>query len=108
MYTTRILFRLLDVIVGFLEIIIGLRIILKLFGANPFTPFVAWVYETSRPLLSPFLGMFPSPTLKGGFVIEFSALFALIIYAFLAAIIEEILNQFASNTRERELQRKHK
>jgi len=106
MYTTRILFRLLDVVLGFVEFLIGLRLILKFFGANPFTPFVSWVYQTSQPLLAPFIGMFPSPTLRGGFVIEISALFALIVYAFIASIIEEILNQFEANAFEREYNRK--
>src|SRR5689334_9352279 len=108
MYTTRILFRLLDGILGFVELLIGLRVILKFFGANAFSPFVSWVYETSRPLLAPFANMFPSPVIQGGFVIEFSALFALIVYAFIASIIEEILNQFEANELERRYKQKHK
>jgi hypothetical protein len=31
--------------------------------------------------------MFPSPRLEGGFVIEFSALIALVVYAFLGFVI---------------------
>lgn len=108
MYTTRILFRLLDAVLGFVELLIGLRIILKFFDANQATPFVMWVYETSKPLLAPFINMFPSPTITGGFVIEFSAVFALIVYAFIASIIEEILNQFEANAAQRDYKQKHK
>lgn len=76
-----------NLILGFIEILIGLRIILKLFGANASVPFVNWVYETSQPLLAPFLGIFPSPVINGSFLIEFSAIFALIVYALLAYLI---------------------
>lgn len=75
---------------------LSLRIVLKLFGASVTAPFVHWIYETTNPLLSPFSGMFPAPKITGGFVIEFSTLFALIIYAtigYLAAeIIESLIN----------------
>lgn len=80
-----------NVVLGFVEVLIGLRIILKLFDANAATPFVNWVYETTRPLLAPFAGIFPSPVLNGGFVIEFSAIFALIIYALIAYLIESLI-----------------
>lgn len=73
------------------ELIISLRIILKLFGASETAPFVQWVYETSGPLLEPFIGMFPSPNISGGFVIEFSALFGLMVYAFIGYILLEIV-----------------
>ncbi len=73
-----------------MEGLIGLRILLKLLGANTLAPFVRWVYETSKPLLAPFEGMFPSPHLRGGFVIEVSALFAFLAYAFIEYLIEEL------------------
>ncbi len=77
---------------GFVETLIGLRIILKLFGASTQASFVTWVYETTKPLLSPFAGIFPAPVLDGYFVVEFSAIFALIVYAFLAYFIEAAVN----------------
>lgn len=81
-----------NLVLGFIEIMIGLRIILKLFGANSSVPFVQWVYETTQPLLAPFLGIFPSPVLEGGFVIEFSAIFAMIIYALIAYLITAVVS----------------
>ncbi len=95
------LFFLIDTIVGFIELLIGVRILLKFFGANLATPFVAWVYETSRPLLAPFANMFPSPTFTSGFVIEFSALFALIFYAFIGVLVEEALQRLYGLALER-------
>jgi len=87
---TSVLF-LIDLVFGVVEFFIGFRIILKLLGANPQAPFVSWVYETSRPLLAPFLGMFPSPRLQGRFLLEFSALFGLLVYGLIAYGISEII-----------------
>src|SRR3990167_3626270 len=74
-------------VINLVEGLLGLRILLKLFGASSQAPFVEWVYETTDSLLAPFAGMFPSPRLEGGFVIEFSALIALVVYAFLGFVI---------------------
>lgn len=84
---------LLDLIFGFISILIGLRIILKLFGASTGSSFVRWVYETSSPLISPFVGMFPSSTLTSGSVIEISALFALIFYLIISFVIYWLIDQ---------------
>lgn len=81
-----------SVIIGFVLVVIGLRVILKLFGANPFIPFVDWVYDTSASLISPFAGIFPTPVLDGAFIIEFSSLFALIVYSLLAYLIYQLVD----------------
>ncbi len=92
-----------SVITYVIEILLALRVLLKMFGANPLAPFVAWVYETTRPLLTPFIGMFPSPRVET-FVIEFSALFALIVYLLagelLITFIAYIENNFLSQVRK--------
>jgi uncharacterized protein YggT (Ycf19 family) len=91
MFTTQLILTISRLILGFIEFIIGLRIILKFFGANAATPFVTWVYNTSQPLLEPFEGMFPSAQIEGGFIIEISALIGLIVYAVIGYVIEEAL-----------------
>ncbi|MDE2026134.1 MAG: YggT family protein [Patescibacteria group bacterium] len=85
-----------DILFSFVEGLIALRILLKFFGANPFTPFVVWVYQTSKPLLAPFEGIFPTATTRNGFVLEVSALFALLVYAFLGYIIREGLEELST------------
>lgn len=82
---------LINFVVGIVEALLGVRILLKLLGANPAAPFVNWVYVTSNQLITPFQGMFPSPVLEGGFVLEFSAIFALIVYAFVGYLLTEFL-----------------
>src|SRR5689334_17385866 len=97
MWTAQVILWITNIIIGFIELMIGLRILLKLIGANTVAPFVQWVYETSQPLLGPFQGMLPSATVPGTpgrFTIELSALFAFLVYAFLAYLIGEILEYF--------------
>jgi uncharacterized protein YggT (Ycf19 family) len=83
-------------IIALIEGLLGLRILLKFLGASSQAPFVNWTYETTNPLLSPFEGIFPTSTLSGGFVLEASALFALIIYAFFGFLIESVINYLIS------------
>jgi hypothetical protein len=81
----------LTILIGFAETAIAVRILLKLMGASEMAPFVRWVYDMSAPLISPFIGMFPSPTLSGPFTIEFSAIFALFVYMFIGYLIQEAI-----------------
>lgn len=91
MTLSRILIYFNNLVFGLIELIIGLRIILKLFGANPDTPFVAWINAVSDSLIYPFQGIFPSPVLSGGFVLEVSAIIALLVYALIGYILGEII-----------------
>ncbi len=91
MNLSRILIYFNNLVFGLIELIIALRLILKLFGANPSTPFVAWVNGVSDSLIYPFQGIFPSPVLSGGFVLEVSAIIALLVYAIVGYIIGEII-----------------
>jgi len=98
MFTPELILSMLNLLVVYAESVIGLRIILKLMGANVGAPFVSWVYQSSRPLLSPFEGMFPSSKLDGvPFTIEFSAIFALFAYFFLGYIFQEIIDFISIN-----------
>ncbi len=93
MITPQLLNLFTNSLVSFVEGVIGLRIILKLMGASTAAPFVRWVYETSKPLLYPFEGMFPSSQVAGvPFTIEFSALFALFVYIFIGYLLQEVLD----------------
>jgi uncharacterized protein YggT (Ycf19 family) len=70
----------INLVVSAVEILLGLRLILRFFGANQSTPFVQWVYTTSEPILGPFRGIFPSPVIEGQYVLEFATVFAMLIY----------------------------
>ena len=95
----RYILFLTDTIVGVIEFLLSLRVLLKLLNASAHAPFVQWVYETTKPLLAPFEGMFPTSTLPVGLVLEISTLFALVTYAFLGFLLESLIHQLSSNSR---------
>ena len=96
----RYILFLTDTIVGVIEFLLSLRVLLKLLGASTHAPFVQWVYETTRPLLSPFEGMFPTSTLPVGLVLEISTLFALMTYAFIGFLLESAIHQLSNPPRK--------
>ncbi len=101
MFFSNLLLFLIDFVTGVVEFLIGLRLVLKLFGASTQAPFVVWVYETTAPLLSPFQGMFPNPVLTDGLILEFSALFALIAYALLSYLLSTLIREVEYLSRRR-------
>lgn len=82
------------IIFSFVGILLMFRFVLKFLGANEVSPFVAFIYENTQPLLEPFLFAFPTPSISGRFVIEFTTLFAMFVYAFISYLIEEVLSFF--------------
>ena len=84
-------------VVGVIEVLLIFRFILRLLSANPSANFVGWIYETSYPLLRPFLFAFPTPSVTGGFALEFSTLFAIFAYAFIGYVLQELLEILANS-----------
>lgn len=87
MRPTLYLSRLIHLVVGLVEIVLLLRIVLRLFAANPNASFVHWTYSTSNTLLEPFRGIFPSTVISKSYVLDFTALFALIVYALVGSLL---------------------
>ncbi|GGE48692.1 hypothetical protein GCM10011391_29400 [Pullulanibacillus camelliae] len=75
-----ILSRIINILVSAVQIIMGLYIVLKLFGAAE-VPFVHWIYTLSAPLLAPFKGIFHSILFQESYYLDLSAVFALIVYS---------------------------
>lgn len=90
---------LLNTFIGVVEGFLGLRFILKLFTANSNNAFVSWVYDMSDALLDPFRSVFPVRTFENQYVLEFSTLFAMLVYAIvgivLMALIESVGDSLA-------------
>lgn len=82
-------------IIGLIELLLMFRFVLRLLAANPRADFVAWIYSTTEPLLRPFAFAFPTPAVGGGFVLEFTTLFALFAYAFIGYLLQELLDLLA-------------
>ena len=87
----RMVQALVDLFLGLAEIILGLRVIFRLFAANPDSEFVRWIYDTSGALLAPFRGIFPTAEVSPGHVLDISALFAMLAYGVLAYIVLAII-----------------
>jgi hypothetical protein len=65
-------------IVGFVDVLIAIRFLLKMFGANP-APFVRFMYDLTWPLVAPFHGIFNTDQ-AGRSVFEPESLVAIAIY----------------------------
>lgn len=68
---------------GLLEGLIGIRILLKLIGANPASPFAAFVYGITEPFLVFFKGLTANPSFNNA-VLELHSMFALAVYALIS------------------------
>ena len=65
-------------------VILGISVFLQAFSANPTTPFVKWIYNASATFMQPFRGIFPPRQVSETGYIDSAAIFAMIIYGFIA------------------------
>ena len=75
---------------GALEALIGLRILLKFFAANPNTGFAQIVYGLSNLFLWPFANLTVNPALNG-LVLELTSMIAMIVYGLLVWILVQVI-----------------
>lgn len=87
----RILAGFINFFTGLAALFLGLRVLLRLFGANTEAAFVRWIYDSSGVLLQPFRGMFPTETVSPGHVVDFSALFACVVYGLLGLVLLSLI-----------------
>jgi len=74
-------------ILGVLEVIFAFRLVFKLLGANPQSPFVSLIYTITQTFLAPFSGIFGPPVTRGintQAVLEPKTIIAMIVYAVIA------------------------
>jgi hypothetical protein len=88
----RVLINIIEVILAIITFFIGMRVILKFFGANSATPFVNWIYNISGQLIYPFSGIFPDLSLGGGIMFDVVALISLLAYSLLAYLIIMVIS----------------
>lgn len=73
--------------VGLLEILLGLRLLLRISGANPDNTFAQVIYNLSDPFVAPFSTLFISPVSdQGGNIFDVNVLIAIVVYALLGWI----------------------
>lgn len=88
---SKFITELANFVFGLIDILLIFRFVLKLLAANPQAEFVNWVYDTTQPLLNPFIQAFPTPQVSGGFTLEFTTLFAIFVYTFVGYLVQELL-----------------
>lgn len=77
-------------VIGLINVIITLRFIFLLLGANQGAGFTDFVYSVSAPLVAPFVGIFGEPV-YGESVFEISSLLAIVIYTLIGWGIAKLL-----------------
>jgi len=78
-----------------LEVLLLLRFVLKLFGANAHQPLVSGLYEITEPLVRPFQGIFPEPS--GPPVLDLAALLSVAFFFLIAALIVALVRAITAN-----------
>jgi YggT family protein len=90
--------RILYTIGGLIEVLLGLRILFRLLGANPTNGIVEFVYNSSTPFVLPFAGILGSEARIAGTgfvttsVIDWSAIIALIVVAVIVGLIGQAVH----------------
>ena len=77
-------------ILGILEIVLGLRLVLKLIAANASSGFADFIYGITGPFIAPFTGLVGTPT-SGGTILEITTLIAMAVYALLFWIVLQVI-----------------
>ncbi len=84
------LVQLIWLLFGFLEALIGLRVMLKLIAANPDNPFASVIYSFTDLFLWPFKGLTSAPSFNG-MVLEIPAIIAILIYALVGWLLVRLV-----------------
>lgn len=74
--------------VGALELLLGVRFVLRLTAANPDNTFANFIYNLSQPFVDPFSTLFISPTFNGSeYIFDVNVLVAMAAYLILLFLV---------------------
>ena len=76
---------------GTLEVLLALRVILHLIGANPENGFASFINQMSSPFVALFASLLQNPTLGTTGVLEITTLIAMLVYAILAGLVGRLI-----------------
>ncbi len=82
--TQNLLARIIWFIAGVLIVLLALRFVLSLLGANTNNSFASFVYNTSYPFVAPFFGLFSYQQTFGVSNVEIFTLVAIAVYVLIA------------------------
>jgi YggT family protein len=79
-------------LVGTLEILLGLRFLLRLFGANTQNEVARLINNLSAPFIDPFSTLFISPVFGGGaYIFDINIALAIVVYALLSYLAASLV-----------------
>ncbi len=77
---------------GILELLLLMRFLLRLFGANPENAFAQLINNLSAPFIAPFSTLFISPTSEGAAnIFDVNIVIAIVAYALLSYLVVSLL-----------------
>jgi uncharacterized protein YggT (Ycf19 family) len=82
----RILRAFINIVVGVVELLLTFRLIFEFLVVNTGTPFVAWLYGVTAPLVAPFAKILPNWKFSG-FVVDFATVAAIIVFALAGSLL---------------------
>lgn len=96
--------RIMYTLLGILEILLGLRFVLKLIAANPDSGFTVFIYGITGLFMSPFNAIIGTPTF-GDSSFEATTLIAMAVYALFFWVLVRVLQVATSQTTARTVTR---
>ncbi|MDB9529166.1 YggT family protein [Oscillatoria sp. CS-180] len=82
-------------LVAALEVLLGLRFLLRFTAANPDNTFAGFIYNLSQPFVNPFSTLFISPTFDGSrYIFDVNVLVAMAAYLALLALFLGLMRVF--------------
>ncbi len=79
-------------LVGTLEILLGIRFLLRLFAANPQNEFARLINNLSAPFIAPFSTLFISPVFgDGAYIFDVNIAIAVVAYALLSYLAASLV-----------------
>ena len=85
-------------IVGFVDILLAIRFLLKLLGGSTVSGFVTFMYNITQPLVAPFHGIF-NTAVQGRSILEPESLVAIAIYSLIGWGIVSLINMMTRTRR---------
>lgn len=77
---------------GILELLLGVKFLLRLFGANTENQFAQLIERLTAPFLAPFSTLFVSPTSEGGgSIFDLNIIIAMIVYGILSYLLVSLV-----------------
>ena len=86
-------------LVGALEVLLLLRFILRISGANTQNTFASFILNLSEPFVAPFSTLFISPTAEGArFIFDVNLLVAILVYGILGLLAGRLVQVLVGDT----------